>query len=91
MYEKQSQRDKQCIRHPKEPEVKKHRYHSESKIESKPEAYYNYGYDESDGKPPPPKKKIKRNNVTYPTKKTMSKQKKEKTRMKVKARPPIER
>ena len=61
MYEKQRQRDKQYIRHPKEPEVKKHRYHSEYEIESKPEAYYNNGYDKSDEKPLPPKKKIKRN------------------------------
>ena len=30
----------------------------ESKIESEPEAYHNYSYDESDGKTLPPKKKI---------------------------------
>ena len=48
-------------RQPKKPEVKKYRYHSESEIESKPEAYYNYGYDESDRKPLLPKRKIKRN------------------------------
>ena len=61
MYEKQSQCDKQYIRQPKKPEVKKYRYHSESEIENKPEAYYNYSYDKSDGKPLLPKKKIKRN------------------------------
>ena len=61
IYEKQSQCDKQYIRQPKKPEVKKYRYHSESEIENKPEAYYNYSYDKSDGKPLLPKKKIKRN------------------------------
>ena len=60
MYGKQRERDKQYIRRQKKPEVKKHRYYPESVIESKPKAYYNYNYDESNGKPLLPKKKIKR-------------------------------
>ena len=60
MYEKQRERDKQYIRWSKKAEVKKYRFFSESKIESKPEAYYNYGYDERDRKPHPPKWQIKR-------------------------------
>ena len=59
IFEKQRERDKWYIRQPKKLEVKKYHYYSESKIESKPEAYHNYDYDESDGKTLPPKK-IKR-------------------------------
>ena len=44
----------------KKTEVKKYRYYSESEIESEPEAYNSYGYDDSNGKTLQPKKKIKR-------------------------------
>ena len=60
MYEKQHKPGNQYIRRTKRAEVKKYCCYSESEIESEPEAYYNYGYDESDGKPLPSKKKIKR-------------------------------
>ena len=60
MYEKQRESDKQYIRRPKKPEVKKYCCYSESEIESESEAYYNYSYDESDRKPLPSKRKIKR-------------------------------
>ena len=56
MYEKQRERDKWYIRRSRKPEVKKYSCYSESE----PEAYYNYGHDESEGKPLPPKQKIKK-------------------------------
>ena len=60
VFEKQRECDKRYIRRLKKPKVKKNRCYSESEIESEPEAYHNYGYDESERKALPPKKKIKR-------------------------------
>ena len=54
MYQKQCKRAKWYV---KEPEVKEYCYYSESETQSEPEAYYNYGYGESDRKPLPPKNK----------------------------------
>ena len=65
MCEKQRERDKRYIRRPNKPEVQKYRYCSESEIESEPEAYYNYGYDESNGKILLPKNKIKRDSQNF--------------------------
>ena len=91
VFEKQRECDKRYIRRLKKPKVKKDRCYSESEIESEPEAYNNYGYDESERKTLPPKKKKRETDITYSMKKTMPKEKKMKKRMKAKARMTIER
>ena len=62
-YEKQHKRDKRYIRQPKKPEVKKYCYYSEGILESEPEGYHSYGYDESYRKTLLPKKKTKRDRL----------------------------
>ena len=90
IYEKQHKHDKRYIRRLKKPEVKKYRYYSESKIESEPEAYYNYCYVESHRKPFCLKRKQKERDVTHSRKKT-KKQKKRKKKTKAKTRMTIEK
>ena len=80
MYKIQKQCNIQFTRRPRETEIEKAGYYSES--ESERQDYYNYTYDESDGNSVRKTHK-KETDVTYLRKKARKRQKKKKAKVRV--------